>query len=645
MTPERDKRDKPKQSRKDALFERAEQQERKTLSVQRKRKGKHQQSEAAITQHTFAKPTAPIVHEVIIPETITVAEIAQRMSVKAAEVIKAMMGLGAMATINQVIDQETAAIVVEEMGHKPVMVKDDALEDELAETLASSESEELPRAPVVTIMGHVDHGKTSLLDYIRRTRVAAGEAGGITQHIGAYHVETEKGVITFLDTPGHAAFTAMRARGAKSTDIVILVVATDDGVKPQTLEAVQHARAAEVPLIVALNKIDKPESDPERVKTELSTNDVVPEDWGGDVMFLPVSAKEGTGINELLDSILVQAEVLELRAPKDCAARGVIVEARIDKGRGSVATVLVQKGTLKKGDIVLAGLHYGRVRAMYNESAQVVLEAGPSIPVEILGLSGAPNAGDEIVVVHEERKAREMALFRQGKFREVKLAKKSVVSLDNIFDNIAKDEVPTLNVILKSDVHGSAEALSESLQKLSSEEVKVAIIASSVGGITESDINLAIASKAIVLGFNVRADAGARVLVNAEGIDLRYYSVIYDAIDDVKQAVSGMLAPEIREEITGLAEVRDVFRSSKLGAVAGCMVMEGVVKRNNPIRVLRDNIVIYEGALQSLKRFKDDANEVRSGMECGIGVKDYNDVKVGDQIEVFEVITVARKLD
>ncbi len=628
-------------SRKDEMYERDDD----VIGSPRHRRkgGKKQNKDSIIAQHAFAKPTEPVVREVSIPETISVADLAQKMSVKAAEVIKVMMTLGAMATINQVIDQDTAVIVVEEMGHKAKTLKENAVEDELTEQYASYGEGE-SRAPVVTIMGHVDHGKTSLLDYIRRAKVAAGEAGGITQHIGAYSVKTEKGMITFLDTPGHAAFTAMRARGAKCTDIVVLVVAADDGVKPQTVEAIQHARAAEVPIIVAVNKMDKDEADPDRVKTELSNHNVIPEEWGGDIMFVPISAKKGTGIEELLDSILVQSEVLELKAPVQCPARGVVVESRIDKGRGPVATILVQAGTLRKGDIILTGFHYGRVRAMLDDTGQSVTEAGPSRPVEILGLSGAPNAGDEAVVVKDEKKAREVALFRQGKYREVKLAKGAQIKLDNIFDNLSEGDLKTLNIVLKTDVQGSAEALSDALTKLSTEEVKVKIIASSVGGITESDINLAIASQAIVIGFNVRADSAARKLVESEGVDLRYYSVIYNAIDEIKKALSGLLSPVEREDIIGLAEVRDVFRSSKFGSVGGCMVTEGVIKRNNPIRILRDNIVIFEGALQSLKRFKDDANEVRQGMECGIGVKDYNDIKVGDQIEVYEIVKVERQI-
>jgi translation initiation factor IF-2 len=548
-----------------------------------------------------------------------------------------------MVTINQVLDQETATVVVEEMGHKVKLLKEDALEQELME-VDESHAELHTRAPVVTIMGHVDHGKTSLLDYIRITKVASGEAGGITQHIGAYHVETDKGMISFLDTPGHAAFTAMRARGAKSTDIVVLVVAADDGVMPQTKEAIQHARAADVPLIVAINKIDKPEAQPDKVKQELVQEEVVPEDWGGDTMFVPVSAHTGEGVDDLLESILLVSEVLELKAPVDTPAKGVVIESRLDKGRGTVATIMVQSGTLKKGDILLTGKEYGRVRAMLDENGKPITEAGPSIPVEVLGMSGTPNAGDEALVVADERKAREVALFRQGKFREVKLAKQQKAKLENMFNQMESGEVNTLNLVVKADVQGSAEALTESLLKLSTDEVRVAIVASGVGGISETDANLAVASGAVIIGFNVRADASAKRVIEEEGIDLHYYSVIYDVIDEVKKALSGMLEPEFKEEIIGLAEVRDVFRSPKMGAIAGCLVVEGVVKRNNPIRVLRDNVVIYEGELESLRRFKDDVNEVRSGTECGIGVKNYNDVKAGDQIEVYERVAVARHL-
>jgi len=594
-------------------------------------------------KHGFEKPTAPIVHEVSIPETITVGELAQRMSVKAAEVIKEMMKMGTMVTINQVLDQETATILVEEMGHKAVQLKENALEEEVIKG-ADTEGEAITRAPVVTIMGHVDHGKTSLLDYIRRTRVASGEAGGITQHIGAYHVETDRGMITFLDTPGHAAFTAMRARGAELTDLVVLVVAADDGVMPQTKEAIQHARAAGVPLIIAVNKIDKEEADPDRVKNELAQEDVIPEDWGGDTMFVHVSAKAGTGVDDLLEAILLQSEVLELKAVAEGPASGIVIESRLDKGRGAVASILVQKGTLRKGDIVLAGHEYGRVRAMLDETGKPVNEAGPSIPVEILGLSGVPAAGDPAVVTADERKAREVALFRQGKFRDVKFARQQQAKLDDMFNQMEEGEVSNLNILLKADVQGSLEAISDALLKLSTDEVRVKLVGSGVGGINESDAHLAVASNAVVIGFNVRADAGAKRVIEEQGIDLHYYSVIYELIDEVKSAMTGMLAPEFKEEIIGLAEVRDVFRSPKLGAIAGCMVVDGTVKRNNPIRVLRDNVVIYEGELESLRRYKDDVSEVKSGTECGIGVKNYNDVKVGDQIEVYERVQVKRTL-
>ena len=595
-------------------------------------------------KHAFERPTAPITRDVSIPETITVAELAQRMSVKAAEVIKVMMTLGTMATINQVIDQETASIVVEEMGHRPKLLKADALEAELREIAGASEGIRAPRPPVVTIMGHVDHGKTSLLDYIRRTKVAAGEAGGITQHIGAYHVTTPKGTITFLDTPGHAAFTAMRARGAKVTDLVVLVVAADDGVMTQTLEAIQHAKAASVPIIVAVNKIDKPGADPDRVKQDLVGHHVVPEEWGGDTMFVHVSAKTGQGVDDLLEAILLQAEVLELRAYSTRSASGVVIESRLDKGRGPVATVLVQDGTLKKGDILLTGQEFGRIRAMLDETGQLVEEAGPSMPVEVLGLSNAPNAGDDAIVIADERKAREIALFRQGKYREGKLARQQSAKLDNLFSQMEEGKINILNLVLKADVQGSAEALVEALTKLSTTEVKVNVVGSGVGGINESDINLALASNAIVVGFNVRADASARKLAENEGIDLRYYSVIYDVIEEVKAALSGMLSPEIKETNIGVAEVRDVFRSSKFGAIAGCIVTIGVVRRTAPIRVLRDNVVVFEGRLESLRRFKDDVNEVKSGTECGIGIKNYNDIKSGDQIEVFERVEVARSI-
>jgi len=601
-------------------------------------------SGSASNQHGFEKPTAPVVHEVNIPESITVAELARKMSVKAAEVIKVMFKMGAMATINQVLDQDTAVLVVEEMGHKAIPMQENAIEDALLESVQAAQGEQVGRAPVVTVMGHVDHGKTSLLDYIRRTKVATGEAGGITQHIGAYHVETDNGMITFLDTPGHAAFTAMRARGAQLTDIVVLVVAADDGVMPQTEEAIQHAKAANVPLVVAVNKIDKEEADPERVKNELAQRDVLPEDWGGDVQFVHVSAKSGEGIDSLLDAILLQAELLELTAVKDAPGQGVVVESRVDKGRGSVSTLLIQNGTLRKGDIVLAGLHYGRVRAMLDENGNSIDEAGPAIPVEILGLDGTPDAGDEFTVVSSEKKAREVALFRQGKYREVKLARQQKAKLENLFENMQAGDVKSLNIVLKADVRGSLEAIIQSLEDLSTDEVKVNIVSSGVGGIAETDANLALASSAILIGFNVRADNQAKAVVEREELELRYYSVIYDIIDDVKQAMTGLLSPEYREDIVGVAEVRDVFRSPKLGAIAGCMVTEGTVYRNKRIRVLRDNVVIYEGELESLRRFKDAVAEVRQGMECGIGVKNYNDVKVGDQIEVFDTVEVQRTL-
>ncbi len=613
-----------------------------THARRRKKARKSANVEAVLTKHTFAKPTAPIIREISLSETITVAELAQRMSVKAPKVIKVMMGLGAMATINQVLDQDTAAIIVEEMGHKPVLLKDNAIEDQLSATF-NSDITPVTRAPVVTIMGHVDHGKTSLLDYIRRTKVAAGEAGGITQHIGAYHVDTDRGMITFLDTPGHEAFTAMRARGAECTDIVILVVAADDGVMPQTIEAIQHAKAAGVPLVIAVNKIDKPAADPDRVKNELTKYEVVPEEWGGDTMFCHISAKFGDGVDALLESILTLSEVLELKAVAEGPGKGLVVESRLDKGRGPVATVLVQQGQLRKGDILLAGFQIGRVRAMLDEVGNLVESAGPSIPVEILGLSGTPSAGDDVVVVADEKSAREIALFRQGKYRDIKLAKQKATSIDSLFAKMGESEIKTLNILLKADVQGSSEALAESLQKLSNEEVQIKIIASGVGGINESDANLALASNAMILGFNVRADNKARQVISDESMILHYHSVIYDAIDVVKKAVEGLFEPEIQEKIIGLAQVRDVFRSSKLGAIAGCMVIEGNIKRNKPIRILRENVVIYEGELESLRRFKDDVNEVRNGMECGIGVKNYNDVKVGDQIEVFERVEVKRE--
>ncbi len=602
------------------------------------------EAEESLKKHSFELPTQQKTYEVSISETTTVAELAKKMSVKAAEVIKVMMKMGAMATINQVIDQDTAILVVEEMGHKPVIFKENAIEETLA-VEHDENVEEVNRAPVVTIMGHVDHGKTSLLDYIRRAKVAQGEAGGITQHIGAYHVTTDKGEVTFLDTPGHAAFTAMRARGADVTDIVILIVAADDGVKPQTVEAIQHAKAAGVPIIVAVNKIDKPEADADRVKTELSNYGIIPEDWGGENIFVNLSAKTGEGVDELLDSILLQSEMLELKAKRDVAGRGVVIESRLDKGRGPIATVLVQSGELKKGDILLAGLEYGRVRALISDSGSMTNSAGPSIPVEVLGLSGVPHAGDEAIVVSDEKKAREVALFRQGKYRDVKLARKQKSSLESVFDNLGtQDGNNTLRLVIKADVQGSVEAISESLIKLSNDEVKVEVVSSGVGGITESDVHLAVASNAIMIGFNVRADGGAKKLAESENVTIHYYSVIYDVVNEVKQALSGMLAPEFREEIIGIAQVRDVFRSPKIGAIAGCMVTEGIIKRNNPIRVLRDNVVIYEGTLESLRRFKDDVLEVKQGFECGVGVKNYNDVKEGDQIEVFETVQVKREL-
>lgn len=596
-------------------------------------------------QHGFNKPAAPVEREVRLGETITVGELANRMAVKASEVIKTMMKMGEMVTINQVLDQETATLVVEEMGHKVVLVSENALEQEILADRDEEQNKQLvSRAPVVTVMGHVDHGKTSLLDHIRKAKVAAGEAGGITQHIGAYHVKTEHGMITFLDTPGHAAFTSMRARGASATDIVILVVASDDGVMPQTIEAIQHAKAAGVPIVVAITKMDKPEADPDRIKNELAQRDVIPEEWGGDVMFVPVSARTGEGIENLLEAVLLQAEVLDLKAVATGMARGIVIESRLDRGRGPVASILVQEGTLRRGDVVLCGLEYGKIRAMRDETGREVTEAGPSIPVEILGLSGVPQAGDEATVVKDERKAREVANYRQGKYREVKLAKQQKAKLENMFANMQEGDVKELNIVLKSDVQGSLEAISDSLMKLSTDEVKVSIIGSGVGGITETDASLANASNAIIIGFNVRADASAKRLIDQESVDLRYYSVIYDLLDEVKAAMGGMLAPEYKQEIIGLAEVRDVFKSPKLGAIAGCMVVEGVVKRSAPIRVLRDNVVIFEGELESLRRFKDDVQEVRNGMECGIGVKNYNDVRVGDQIEVFETVQVERSL-
>ncbi len=586
-------------------------------------------------------PTAPIKREVTIGETITPQEIAQKMAVKATEVIKTMLNMGVMATINQPIDRDTATLVVEEMGHIAKVLKGDQVEEDLqGEEAPETES---PRPPVVTVMGHVDHGKTSLLDYIRRTKVAAGEAGGITQHIGAYHVETAKGMVTFLDTPGHAAFTAMRARGAKATDVVVLVVAADDGVMPQTIEAIQHAKAAGVPIVVAVNKIDKPDAEPDRVRTELSKHEVIAEEWGGSNMFVQVSAKTGQGVDALLDAILLQAEVLELTAAADGLATGIVIESSVEKGRGAVATVLVKKGTLKLGDPIIAGNEFGRVRAMFDENGKPVDSAAPSIPVQVLGLQGSPNAGDEFLAVENERKAREVALYRQGKFRDVKLAKQAS-KMGDVFAQMEEQKLGIIPILLKTDVQGSAEALRDALTKLATEEVQVKIIASGVGGITISDVQLAAASKARIVGFNVRADAAARDAMKDNEVEVQYFSIIYEAIDYVKQLLSGLLAPEIKETILGTAQVREVFRSSKFGVVAGCLVTEGVVKRNNPIRVLRESVVIFEGALESLRRFKDDAGEVRAGTECGIGVKNYQDVRVGDQIECYSRVEVARSI-
>lgn len=587
--------------------------------------------------------TEPVIHEVSVPETISVGDLAHKMAVKATEVIKCLMKMGQMCTINQMLDQDTAMLVVEEMGHKAMAAKPDDPEALLGEMTEQNTAEALPRPPVVTIMGHVDHGKTSLLDYIRRAKVAAGEAGGITQHIGAYHVTTPRGIVTFLDTPGHEAFTAMRARGAQATDIVILVVAADDGVMPQTKEAIAHSKAAGVPLVVAINKIDKPEANPDRVTQELAQNDVLPEDWGGDVPFCPVSAKTGQGVDELLENVLLQAEMLELKAPKDCLAKGLVIESRLDKGRGAVASVLVQSGTLRRGDVVLAGAEFGRVRAMINEHGKAVTEAGPSIPVEIQGLSGVPQAGDEIMVLPDERKAREIALFRQGKYRDVKLAKKQAAKLESIFSD-ANGDVKSLALIVKADVQGSQEAIVQAMQKLSTDEVRVQVVHAAVGGISENDINLALASQAVIIGFNVRADANARKLAEVEGIDLRYYNIIYDAIEDVKAAMSGMLTPEKRETMLGMVEIRQCIRVPKVGMVAGCKVIEGVVRRSASARLLRDSVVIWTGDLASLRHFKDDVREVKAGLECGLSLKGYDDIKEGDQLEIFEVTEVARTL-
>ena len=628
------------QQEKSAVYESEYEQRKKTKKLQVKKKFRGS-ADLEVNLHAFSKPVDPITYAVAIPETIKVQELAQKMSVKSAEVIKTLMKMGVLATINQIIDQDTAILVVEEMGHKSVTVSNTVLEDSIE--IEYGISGIAPRAPVITIMGHVDHGKTSLLDYIRTTKVTSSEAGGITQHIGAYRVTTKLGQMTFLDTPGHAAFTAMRSRGAKCTDLVVLVVAADDGVMPQTIEAIQHAKAAKVPIIVAINKIDKAEADLDRVTNELSQHDLIPESWGGDVMFMPVSAKEGTGVDELLDAIVLQSDLLELKASTEGFAKGIVIEARIDKGRGPVTTILVQAGTIKKGDVILAGQEYGRVRMMISDTGEEIVAAGPSMPVELLGLSGAPVAGDDFVVVKDERTARDVALQRQIKRREIKIAKHKAYNLEGFISRIKEGEIKNLNIILKADVQGSLGAIADSLEKLSNEEIGVRIVGMGVGGFNESDINLAIAADAFLIGFNVRADATARKLAQSENITINYYSIIYNILDEVKSIMLGKLGPKIEERITGLAQVRDVFRSSKIGAIAGCMVIEGLIKRGNPIRVLRDNIVIYEGDLESLRRFKDNVNEVKNGVECGIGVKNYNDVKAGDQIEVFERIEVKRE--
>ena len=605
---------------------------------------RHRATSSGPTEHGFSRPTAPVQHEVAIPEAITVSDLAKQMAVKASEVIKVLMQMGIMVTINQPLDQDTAFLVVEEMGHTAKAADSKDIEQELIAEAPELKGDAVPRPPVVTVMGHVDHGKTSLLDFIRHSHVVDAEAGGITQHIGAYHVKTDRGIITFLDTPGHAAFTAMRARGAQATDIVILVVAADDGVMPQTREAIQHSRAAGTPIIVAVNKIDKPDSDPDKVKTELSKEEVIPEEWGGEDIFVNVSAMTGEGVDSLLENVLLQAEVMELTANPDSAARGVVVESSLDKGRGPIATLLIQQGTLKRGDMILAGQEYGRVRAMFNESGEAIETAGPSMPAVVQGLSGVPQAGDEMLAVANERKARDAASQRQDRQREGRLARQQAANLHNLFESMGKEEQTSVNLLIRADVQGSVEALRDSLTSLSNDEVKVNIVASGVGAITENDASLAQASGAIIIGFNVRADATARKVIQEHELDLHYYSVIYDAIDEVKKAITGLLGTEIREQILGLAEVKDVFRSSKMGAIAGCLVVEGVVRRANPIRVLRDNVVIFEGELESLRRFKDEAREVQSGTECGIGVKMYNDVKPGDHIECFERIEVARTL-
>jgi translation initiation factor IF-2 len=639
---------KPKANRVETRYGRQELHVAGDKSGRRKRKTPTRRRPVSMggdSKHGFERPTAPVIHEVEIPESISVAELAQRMAIKGNEVVKVLFNMGAMVTINQVIDQDTATLVVEELGHVAKRVDSADIDEQLLADEEPQTGENVSRSPVVTIMGHVDHGKTSLLDYIRRTKVADHEAGGITQHIGAYSVETDKGKVTFLDTPGHAAFTAMRARGAQATDIVVLVVAADDGVMPQTIEAIQHSKAAGVPLVVAINKIDRENSDPERVKNELTQHEVIPEDWGGEQMFVNVSALTGEGVDALLDAILLQAEVMDLKAIADGPAHGLVIEASLEKGRGSVATLLVQSGTLRQGDMIIAGEEYGRIRNMFDETGASIKEAGPSSPAVVLGLSKTPSAGDDFLVVKNERKAREVAEFRQGKTRDAKLAQQQASKLEDMFSRMQEGEASTVPVIIKSDVHGSAEALRDALTKLSNDEVKVNVLGSSVGGITETDANLAAASKAVIIGFNVRADAAARTAIKESGVDVRYYSIIYEAIDDVRLALTGLLAPEIREQIVGLAEVKEVFRSPKFGDVAGCIVSEGYVKRSNPIRVLRDNVVVYEGELESLRRFKDDVNEVRSGTECGIGVKNYSDVKIGDQIECFERVEVARTLD
>ncbi|MEM7501640.1 MAG: translation initiation factor IF-2 [Pseudomonadota bacterium] len=648
----RDRRNKEKEKKKgknsETRYGRKELHVAGDKSGRRKRKSPMRRRPVSINtdgQHGFERPTAPVIREVEIPESIAVSELAQRMAVKGNEVVKALFNMGAMVTINQVIDQDTAVLVVEELGHSPKPVTGTDVDEDLLADERTTEGDEVQRAPVVTIMGHVDHGKTSLLDYIRRTKVVDDEAGGITQHIGAYHVKTDKGVVTFLDTPGHAAFTAMRARGAQATDIVILVVAADDGVMPQTIEAIQHAKAAEVPLVVAVNKIDRENADIERVKNELSAQEVISEEWGGDHLFVNVSAMTGEGVDALLDAILLQAELMDLKAPDEGPASGLVIESSLEKGRGAVATLLVQAGTLNQGDMIIAGEEYGRVRNMFDENQRSVKQAGPSIPVVVLGLSKTPSSGDDFLVVKNERKAREVAEYRQSKSRESKLAQQQASKLEEMFSQMTEGEGKVVPVLIKADVHGSTEALRDSLQKLSNDEVKVKVVASGVGGITESDAVLAAASNAVIIGFNVRADGAARAAIKESGVDIRYYSIIYEAIDDVKAALSGLLSPEIRENIIGIAEVKEVFSSPKLGNVAGCIVSEGYVKRANPIRVLRDNVVIYEGELESLRRFKDDVNEVRSGTECGIGVKNYNDVKAGDQIECYERVEVARTID